>query len=122
MAKKNNNKNRSNQQQNKREEEMVAVDVYMVPASQAEMYQTLREAVVEDAVEYWKEKYEIVERKTLDPDEGEAIVAYTQKGEQVVEFYLNPSNISQAQKARDKEQIDKFLIKFEKDLTNETSK
>ncbi len=121
MAKKKKQSKGSRHQSNRREEEMVAVDVYMIPASLAEMYQTLREAVAGEAVEFWKKKYESVERKKLDPDEGEAVVAYNQAGEQVVEFYLNPANISDAQKARDKDQIDKYLIKFEKNNLEDTS-
>lgn len=121
MAKKKKQSKGSRPQSNRREEEMVAVDVYMIPASLAEMYQTLREAVAGEAVEFWKKKYESVERKKLDPDEGEAVVAYNQAGEQVVEFYLNPANISDAQKARDKDQIDKYLIKFEKNNLEDTT-
>lgn len=121
MAKKKKQSKGSRHQSNRREEEMVAVDVYMIPASLAEMYQTLREAVAGEAVDFWKKKYESVERKKLDPDEGEAVVAYNQAGEQVVEFYLNPANISDAQKARDKDQIDKYLIKFEKNNLEDTS-
>lgn len=121
MPKKKKQSKGSRHQSNRREEEMVAVDVYMIPASLAEMYQTLREAVAGEAVEFWKKKYESVERKKLDPDEGEAVVAYNQAGEQVVEFYLNPANISDAQKARDKDQIDKYLIKFEKNNLEDTS-
>lgn len=43
------------------------------------------------------------------PEEGEAVVAYDAEGVEQARLYLNPSNISQAQKARDKDQLAKFL-------------
>ena len=94
------------------QEEMVQVDAFLIPAHQAEMYQTLREAVAQEALDYWKSKYPEVQRIADNPEEGEAIQV-VKEGDELFRFYLNPINISQAQKARDKDQLDKYLIKFE---------
>ncbi|MBG9980496.1 hypothetical protein HZY91_05200 [Facklamia sp. DSM 111018] len=101
------------QAKRQKEEAMVQVDAFLIPAPQVEMYQTLREAVASEAIEYWQAKYPIVNRITDDPEEGEAIQVKDQTGQELFRFYLNPFNMSQAQKARDRDQLDKFLIKFE---------
>ncbi|MCR8968395.1 hypothetical protein [Facklamia sp. 7083-14-GEN3] len=108
MAKKIKKKNVKN-----RMDEMVQIDAFLIPAHQAEMYKVLREAVAEEAINYWQAKYPYVSRMNDNPDEGEAIQIKNAEDQEVFRFYLNPSNISQAQKARDKDQLDKFLIKFE---------
>lgn len=111
MAKQKNSKQKRGQD---RQEDLVQVDAYLIPANQAEMYQTLREAVAQDALDYWREKYPSVDRLP-DLEEGEAIVVYDEDQSVLFRFYLNPQNISQAQKARDKDQLAKFLVKFEPD-------
>lgn len=111
MAKQKNSKQKRGQD---RQEDLVQVDAYLIPANQAEMYQTLREAVAQEALDYWREKYPSVDRLP-DLEEGEAIVVYGEDQSVLFCFYLNPQNISQAQKARDKDQLAKFLVKFEPD-------
>ncbi|MGX7107842.1 hypothetical protein [Facklamia miroungae] len=96
-------------------DEMVQVDAFFIPAHQAEMYTTLREAVANEALEYWRAKYPQVHRINDDPDEGEAIQVRDANDQELFRFYLNPFNISQAQKARDKDQLAKFLVKFEEE-------
>ncbi|MGF3076021.1 hypothetical protein [Facklamia sp. P12955] len=96
-----------------RMDEMAQIDAFLIPAHQAEMYKVLRQAVAEEAIEYWRAKYPQVSRIKDNPDEGEAIQIKNAEDQEVFRFYLNPSNISKAQKARDKDQLDKFLIKFE---------
>lgn len=109
MAKKKMSKNNRSQD---RQEEMVQIDAYLIPANQADMYQTLREAVAQEAIDYWQAKYSQALRQA-DEEEGEAIVVYDQDQVEVLRFYLSPQNISQAQKARDKDQLAKYLVKFE---------
>lgn len=94
------------------EDELVQVDVYMIPAPFAEMYRVLREAVAHDAMLYLKETYDEVIRISDNEEEGEAIVAKDDHGNECVRFYLNPSNVSEAQKARDKNQFDKMMETF----------
>lgn len=103
MAKKRKKNQRANEQ-----EDLVKVDIFYIPKAQAEMYQVLREAIAEDTEAILRESYPKVDR-VLDPDEGEAIVAYDQEDKEVGRLYLNPSNISQGQSARDKGQLEKFL-------------
>ena len=95
-------------QKNKDAEDYVRVDAYMIPAPQAEMYRVLREAVAEDLIEEVSKQYPEVKRMT-DEDEGEGIVAFTETSQEALRIYLNPTNISAAQKARDKDQMDKFI-------------
>lgn len=108
MARQSKSKNKQSKQ-----EEMVQVDAFLIPSLQAEMYKTLREAVADEAIAYWQAKYPQVQRIKDNPEEGEALQVTTQDGQELFRFYLNPFNISQAQKARDKDQLDKFLVKFE---------
>ena len=79
------------------QDDLVQVDAFMIPAPFAAMYQVLREAVAEDLL------------ALLSQEEGEAVVAYDAANVEQLRIYLNPSNISQAQKARDKHQLDKFV-------------
>lgn len=103
---------KSKQQKIKKHEEtnFVKIDAYMIPAPQAEMYRVLREAVAQDVIDELSKQYTCVER-IQDAEEGEAIVAFLNDIE-YVRIYLNPSNISLAQKARDKDQMDKFIENF----------
>ncbi|MBS4461606.1 hypothetical protein JXA27_03340 [Aerococcaceae bacterium zg-B36] len=106
------NKKREKQSQKKQSKEaFVQIDAYMIPEPQAEMYRILREAVAEDITEFLSTRYPVVERIRHE-EEGEAIVALTDSQEEVVRIYLNPQNISLAQKARDRDQIDKFIESF----------
>lgn len=108
MAKKPTNRTSKHQRRDK-EEEFVQIDIFKVPAPQAEMYSVLREAVAEETLEIWRTEFAKAERVSDNPEEGEAIVAYNVDGVEQERLYLNPSNISQAQKARDKDQLAKFL-------------
>lgn len=97
-----------NKQKNNDAVDFVKVDAYMIPAPQAEMYRVLREAVAEDLIEELSKQFPDVKRIS-DEDEGEAIAAFSEASEEVLRIYLNPTNISAAQKARDKDQMDKFI-------------
>ena len=108
MAKKPTNRT-SKHQRREKEEEFVHIDIFKVPAQQAEMYNVLREAVAEESLEIWGAEFAKAERVSDNPEEGEAVVAYDAEGVEQARLYLNPSNISQAQKARDKDQLAKFL-------------
>lgn len=106
MAKRNSS-SRSNRQRDK--EEFVQVDIFKIPAPQADMYRVLREAIAEETQAIWLEQFAKVERVSDVPEEGEAIVALNEAGEEQVRMYLNPSTLSAAQKARDKDQLEKYL-------------
>lgn len=108
MAKKPTNRVSKNHRREK-EEEFVQIDIFKVPAQQAEMYTVLREAVAEETIDIWSTVYDSAKRVSDNADEGEAVVAFDEAGVEQARLYLNPSNISQAQKARDKDQLAKFL-------------
>lgn len=84
----------------------------MIPGPQAEMYRVLREAVAEDVLEYLGQRFACSRRVLDNPEEGEAIIGLDADGKELIRIYLNPSNISLAQKARDKDHIDKFVDSF----------
>ncbi|MGO4936369.1 hypothetical protein ACTQ54_01795 [Fundicoccus sp. Sow4_H7] len=105
MARKVNGKNRE-------EDEFVKIDAYLIPTQQAEMYRVLREAVAEEVFSYLEQHYAKVQRLTEDADEGEVIIAMDDNNQRQVTYTLSPSNISQAQKARDKDQIEKYMDTF----------
>ena len=88
-------------QGSKKAEAMVQVDAYLIPEAQAAMYQTLRQAVADEAQAFWQERYHRV--------------VYNEAEERLFCFYLNPQNISQAQIARDKDQLAKYLLRFEEE-------
>lgn len=93
---------------NKGQEELVKVDIFYIPQAQAEMYQVLRDAIAADTEEILTQQYDHVDR-VFDEDEGEAVAAFDKENVEQVRLYLNPTNISQGQTARDKGQLDKFL-------------
>ena len=103
MAKKRNQKGKRTEQ-----ESLVKVVIFYIPEAQAEMYQVLRDAIAQDVEELLDSKYHHVER-VFDEDEGEAIAALNEDNIEQVRLYLNPTNISQGQNARDKGQLEKFL-------------
>lgn len=99
---------RSKKNQKMNEDDFVQIDVYYLPKEQAEMYRVLREVVKEEVIEWAQNQFDTVKLES-DAEEGEGINAYDAAGELVFVFYLNPTNISQAQKARDKEQLPTYL-------------
>ena len=94
------------------ESDLVQVDAFMIPAPFAAMYRVLREAVAEDIEQLLQAHYPEVKRVADNPEEGEAVVAYDATGIEQVRIYLNPTTVSQAQKSRDKQQMDKFVEQF----------
>lgn len=103
MAKKRRQKGKKTEQ-----EDLVKVDIFYIPEAQAEMYQVLRDAIAMDVEEILESTYHHVDR-VFDEDEGEAVAAFDENNNQQARLYLNPTNISQGQTARDKGQLDKFL-------------
>lgn len=57
MAKKPTNRTSKHQRRDK-EEEFVQIDIFKVPAQQAEMYTVLREAVAEETLAIWSDQYD----------------------------------------------------------------
>lgn len=92
--------------------DLVQVDAFMIPAPFADMYRVLREAVAEDLEQGLLSHYPLVKRVQDNEVEGEAVVAYDAQEVEQVRIYLNPTNVSQAQKSRDKQQMDKFIEQF----------
>ena len=84
------------------QDDLVQVDAFMIPAPFAAMYQ-------EDLLALLSQEFTRVARVSDNEEEGEAVVAYDAADVEQLRIYLNPSNISQAQKARDKHQLDKFV-------------
>lgn len=92
----------------KNEMDFVQVDAYMIPKAQVEMYRALRNAVKEELLELMTECYHTVEIES-DNDQGESLVGYDTQQQEQIRIFLNPTTISQAQKARDKHQLKKLL-------------
>lgn len=103
MAKKRRQKNTKKEQ-----EDLVKVDIFYIPQAQVEMYTVLRDAIATDVSEILEKTYAKVAH-VFDEDEGEAVAAFDENDQEQVRLYLNPTNISQGQVARDKGQLDKFL-------------
>lgn len=99
---------KQSKQSHKADDGFVQVDVYMLPAPVAEMYRVLREAVATEMMEVLQHHYPMVTREP-DAIEGESIVAYDTALQEQWRYYLSPTNLSYAQKARDKEHFDKYL-------------
>ena len=89
-------------------DDLVKVDIYYIPAQQAGMYQVLRTAVKEELQALLEGRFDYV---TLIQDEeaGEGLVAYDAAGEEQFRYYLAPGNISQAQRARDNNHLERYL-------------
>lgn len=104
-------KSRRNRSKQKENDNLVQVDIYYLPRDQAEMYTVLREAVASEVMEWLEAKYSRVDR-LKDPEEGEAIVAYDDADQEQARYYLSPNNISHAQVARDKDQLEQYLEKL----------
>lgn len=102
---------RSKKQQTMNEDDFVQIDVYYLPKEQAEMYRVLREVVKTEILEWATQHFSNVDIKS-DAEEGEGIYATNDEGELVFQYFLNPTNISAAQKARDKEQLAVYLEKM----------
>lgn len=92
-------------------EEFEQVDVYLIPKSHAEMYKVLRNAVAEDIIDYF-ESHQYQVQMISDQELGEGIQGKSPIDDKEVIIYLSPNNVSLAQKARDKDQIDKFIESF----------
>ncbi len=106
MARKRSKKNIKGKQ-----DDLVKIDVYYLPKEQAEMYRVLRDVVKDEVLEWANGQFASVEIKS-DATEGEGIFAYDEHNNQTFEYFLNPSNISQAQKARDKDQLNTYLSQY----------
>lgn len=104
-------KQKRNTKQNKQAnlEDFEQIDAYYIPKEQAELYRALREAIAEEMKEELAKHYPDVRRQTDDPEQGEAVVAYDDAGEVAVRYFLKPTNLSEAQKARDKQQMDTYV-------------
>lgn len=92
-----------------KEEALVKIDIYYLPKELADMYRVLRETIAEEVVEWMNSHFKDVQRV---PDEelGESIQGKDSTQEKVT-YFLSPTNISQAQKARDKDQLATYLEK-----------
>lgn len=90
---------------------LVKIDIYYLPREQAEMYQVLREVVKEETIEWMKERTVkvVIEHH---PEFGEGIMGYDALDQKQFEYFLMPQNISDAQKARDKDQLATYLEQY----------
>lgn len=90
-------------------DDLEKIDVFYIPKPFAEMYRVLREAVAEEVIEIAQQHYADVQRVQDSDIEGESIVAYDGQGQETFRYYLNPSNISHAQAARDSEKMTDYV-------------
>lgn len=91
------------------EMDLECIDIFYIPKPMAEMYRVLREAVAEDLLAFLEAKNYTAKRVKDNPDEGEAIIALDENDQEVFRFYLNPTNISASQEARDKEEFAVYI-------------
>lgn len=105
-------KKRSGKSQDLNLNDFELVDIFYIPKTMAGMYRALRQAVKEE-VEIWlDQKFGSYQLEEGNQEEGQALVALDESGQEVFRFYLNPNNISQAQVARDKEHLEDYLLQF----------
>lgn len=90
-------------------DDLELIDVYYIPKPFAEMYRVLREAVAQEVIDILQDHYPKVDRVQDSDIEGESIVAYSEIGQETFRYYLNPTNISAAQAARDSEQMNDYV-------------
>lgn len=100
MGSKRNKKNKQNNEQYER------VDIYLIPKEQVEMYRVLRETLAEEVIEWMEQHFDNVHR-SHDEEQGEYVAGTSDRGER--RYYLNPTNVSKGQHARDKEQLELYL-------------
>ena len=91
------------------EMDLECIDIFYIPKPMAEMYRVLREAVAEDLLVFLEAKDYTAKRVNDNTDEGEAIIALDSNDQEVFRFFLNPTNISASQEARDKEEFELFI-------------
>lgn len=102
-------KRKSRRQRRGRGDDLVQVDIFYLPKQVVEMYRVLREAVAKEMTHLLKERYPTIERISDNPKEGEALVGYDNQGKEQFRYYLNPTNISEAQRAREKETLNIYV-------------
>lgn len=90
-------------------DDLELIDVFYIPKPFAEMYRVLREAVAQEVIDILQGHYPKVERVQDSDIEGESIVAYSEIGQETFRYYLNPTNMSAAQAARDSEQMTTYV-------------
>lgn len=89
-------------------QDLVQVDIYYIPTPIAEMYKVLRNAVKDDTLAFLEEMHAKGIEIIQDPTYGESI-----RAEIPAFFYaLSPTNISNAQEARDREEFETYLQQF----------
>ena len=84
------------------------IDVYLIPKEQASLYRVLREAVIQEVTEWMEQESQLAQVVTGHDEIEGAYIQALYNGE-VRRYYFSPTNISQAQKARDKHQLPLYL-------------
>ena len=107
----------TNKKQTTMETDLECIDIFYIPKPLAEMYRVLREAVAEDLMALWSKDFAQVLRVKDNEEEGEAVIALDDQGQECFRYYLNPHNISNAQEARDKEQFETYIDYYMKGKT-----
>lgn len=102
-------KRKPKRQKRGQQDDLVQVDIFYLPKEVAPMYRVLREAVADEMIELLKNYYPLIKRVSDDPNEGEAIIGYSDTEKEEFRYYLNPTNISTAQRAREKETLDIYV-------------
>ena len=88
----------------------VKVDIFDIPETKAEEYVANREEVAEAAAQVMKPYCVTVKRETLDPDEGEAVVAYYVSGEILMCVILDPFEVPVMKVALDKGTLKDYIL------------
>lgn len=84
------------------------IDIYLIPKEQAGLYRVLREAVIQEVTEWMEQESQLTQVETGQDEAEGAYIQALYNGE-VRRYYFSPTNISQAQKARDKHQLPLYL-------------
>lgn len=91
-------------------EAMELVDVYYIPKEIAPHYRLLREHCANEVVQVLQNHFIKVERKTLDEEVGEVILAYRENNVQSFCVELSPIMISKLEKEISANRLEKFLL------------
>ncbi|WP_028125447.1 hypothetical protein [Eremococcus coleocola] len=104
-------KSKRKKTQASQEEELELVDIFYIPKPMAEMYKVLRQSVRQEITE-WVQDQNLQVTYWQDSEMGETIEGYDSQDKLVFSYALDPSHISEAQKARDKDQLATHLETF----------
>ncbi len=94
----------------KQQEEMVKVGGFEVPKSEADKFLQEAEETAKAAMEMMKVYCPVVERKTVDPMEGEAVISYFKNGEEAFKVLLDPFEVPIMKMAMGRGTLEEYIL------------